>query len=93
MKVTVAQDGMDGKGVPLTLNGATSVRLKAKEVQIVRKSVVKITGLTSGAVSYIELIVNPGTKSLNYTPPSITTTSVLPIASFTHQMGSTTGNF
>ena len=92
-KVQHKQDGIDGIGTPLTINGTGSIRLKAKEVQTTRNSFIKVTGMTSGAVAYIDLVVKSGTISKGYYPPSTVLNSNTPVAGFTSQIGSNTGNF
>jgi len=85
-KVKVKQDGKDGKGKPVTLT-AKAIRVKAKEVQTARNSSIKVTGLKSGAVFYIDLIVNNGDKVKGFYQPPITLTNPnVPTAGFDYKI-------
>jgi len=85
-KVKVKQDGKDGKGKPTTLI-AKAIRVKAKEVQTARNSSIKVTGLQSGAVFYIDLIVNNGDKVKGFYQPAVTLTNPnVPTAGFDYRI-------
>tara|TARA_R110001592_G_scaffold195669_3_gene443346 strand:- start:1369 stop:1707 length:339 start_codon:yes stop_codon:yes gene_type:complete len=84
------QTGKDGIGKPKRLE-ASSISLKAKEVQITREGTIRVTGLSSGATHVIQLLVDQGDAPLPYNPPSVTPSG--PVAGFDYQVGSNTENF
>jgi hypothetical protein len=60
----------DGVGREKTLYGR-GVRLKAKNLSKISSTTLKITGMTSGAVQYIDIVVKNGTPA-RFSPPSAT---------------------
>ena len=60
----------DGYGLEKTLYGQ-AVRLKAKNLTTTRSTTLKITGMTSGAVWYVDLLVRNG-DGPRFSPPSMT---------------------
>jgi len=66
------QIGQDGTGQEQTLYG-TGIRLKAKDLTTTRSTTLKITGMLSGAVWYVDLIVRTG-EPIRFNPPAKTTT-------------------
>jgi hypothetical protein len=60
----------DGVGREKTLYGR-GVRLKAKNLSKISSTTLKITGMTSGAVQYIDIVVKNGTPA-RFSPPSET---------------------
>ena len=82
--VSANQTGMDGVGQPKSVE-ASSVTLKAKEVQITREGTIRVTGLSSGATHVIQLLIDQGTPPLPYNPPQVTPPE--PVAGFTYNVG------
>ena len=66
----------DGYGLEKTLYGQ-AVRLKAKNLTTTRSTTLKITGMTSGAVWYVDLLVRNG-DGPRFSPPSMTPPGGLP---------------
>ena len=60
----------DGYGQEKTLYGR-GIRLKSKDLTKTASTTLKITGMTSGAVWYIDLIARNG-KPTRFSPPSMT---------------------
>ena len=56
--LSVNQTPKDGVGQEKTLYGH-AVRLRAKNLTTTRTTTVKVTGMTSGAVFYIDVVVQP----------------------------------
>ena len=87
-KVSVNQTGKDGIGLPKKLE-ASSITLKAKEVQITREGTIRVTGLSSGATHVIQLLViqllvDQGNAPLPYNPPAVASPG--PTAGFDYQI-------
>ena len=64
------QTGQDGTGQEKTLYGL-GIRLKAKALTTTRYTTLKITGMSSGAVWYVDLLVRNG-DGPRFSPPSMT---------------------
>ena len=62
------QTGQDGTGQEQTLYG-TGIRLKAKDLTTTRSTTLKITGMSSGAVWYVDILVQSG-EPLIMSPPA-----------------------
>ena len=60
----------DGYGKEKTLYGR-GIRLKARDLTKTASTTLKITGMTSGAVWYIDLVVRNG-QPARFSPPSMT---------------------
>jgi len=60
----------DGYGQEKTLYGH-AMRLKAKDLTTTRSTTLKITGMTSGAVHYIDVLVRNG-EPARFSPPATT---------------------
>jgi hypothetical protein len=60
----------DGYGQEKTLYGH-AIRLKAKNLTTTRSTTLKITGMTSGAVHYIDVLVRNG-EPARFSPPATT---------------------
>ena len=88
-KVSVNQTGKDGIGLPKKLE-ASSITLKAKEVQITREGTIRVTGLSSGATHVIQLLVDQGNAPLPYNPPAVASPG--PTAGFTYNVGGGNNN-
>ena len=56
--LSVSQTPQDGFGQDQTLHGH-AVRLKAKNLTTTRTTTLKVTGMSSGAVFYIDIVVTP----------------------------------
>ena len=82
-KVSVNQTGKDGIGLPKKLE-ASSITLKAKEVQITRECTIRVTWLSSGATHVIQLLVDQGNAPLPYNPPAVASPG--PTAGFDYQI-------
>ena len=59
MPMTVKQIPKDGYGKEKTIIGS-GVRLKAKNLEKARSTTLKITGVDSGAVQYVNILVQTG---------------------------------
>tara|TARA_Y100000034_G_scaffold97367_1_gene118876 strand:- start:503 stop:868 length:366 start_codon:yes stop_codon:yes gene_type:complete len=59
MPMTVRQIPKDGYGKEQTIIGS-GIRLKAKNLQTARSTTLKITGMDSGAVQYVNILVQTG---------------------------------
>jgi len=68
--LSAKQTPKDGIGQEKTLYGQ-GVRLKAKNLSKVSSTTLKITGMTSGAVQYVDIVVKNGTPA-RFSPPSVT---------------------
>ena len=66
----VKQIPKDGVGKEKTIYGQ-GVRLKAKDLSTTRSTTLKITGMSSGAVQYVDIIVRNG-KPTKFNKPSKT---------------------
>ena len=66
------QTGQDGTGQEKTLYGL-GIRLKAKDLTTTRSTTLKVTGMSSGAVWYVDLIVRTG-QPIRFNPPAKTIT-------------------
>lgn len=64
----------DGYGQEKTLYGH-AMRLKAKDLSATRSTTLKITGMTSGAVHYIDVLVRNG-EPARFSPPASTPSTV-----------------
>jgi len=64
----------DGYGQEKTLYGH-AMRLKAKDLTTTRSTTLKITGMTSGAVHYIDVLVRNG-EPARFSPPATTPKTV-----------------
>jgi hypothetical protein len=62
MPMTVRQIPKDGYGKEKTIIG-NGVRLKAKNLEKARSTTLKITGVDSGAVQYVNILVQTGTPA------------------------------
>ena len=62
MPMTVRQIPKDGLGKEKTIIGS-GVRLKAKNLEKARSVTLKITGVDSGAVQYVNILVKTGTPA------------------------------
>ena len=62
MPMTVRQIPKDGIGKEKTIIGS-GVRLKAKNLEKARSVTLKITGVDSGAVQYVNILVQTGTPA------------------------------
>ena len=62
MPMTVRQIPKDGIGKEKTIIGS-GVRLKAKNLEKARSVTLKITGVDSGAVQYVNILVKTGTPA------------------------------
>ena len=62
MPMTVRQIPKDGYGKEKTIIGS-GVRLKAKNLEKARSTTLKITGVDSGAVQYVNILVQTGTPA------------------------------
>ena len=75
--MSINQTPTDGYGVEKTLYGH-GVRLKAKNLTTARSTTLKITGMSSGAVWYVDVLVQSGTGAVfsppATSPPATTTT-------------------
>ena len=75
--MSINQTPTDGYGVEKTLYGQ-GVRLKAKNLTTARSTTLKITGMSSGAVWYVDVLVQSGTGAVfsppATSPPATTTT-------------------
>ena len=68
--LSAKQTPKDGIGQEKTLYGQ-GVRLKAKNLSKVSSTTLKITGMTRGAVQYVDIVVKNGTPA-RFSPPSVT---------------------
>ena len=68
--LSAKQTPKDGIGQEKTLYGQ-GVRLKAKNLTKVSSTTLKITGMTSGAVHYVDIVVKNGTPA-RFSSPSVT---------------------
>jgi hypothetical protein len=66
--MSIIQTPTDGYGVEKTLYGQ-GVRLKAKNLTTARSTTLKITGMSSGAVWYVDVLVQSG-EGANFSPPA-----------------------
>ena len=66
--MSINQIPTDGYGVEKTLYGH-GVRLKAKNLTTARSTTLKITGMSSGAVWYVDVLVQSGTGAV-FSPPA-----------------------
>ncbi len=66
--MSINQIPTDGYGVEKTLYGQ-GVRLKAKNLTTARSTTLKITGMSSGAVWYVDVLVQSGTGAV-FSPPA-----------------------
>jgi len=66
--MSINQTPTDGYGVEKTLYGQ-GVRLKAKNLTTARSTTLKITGMSSGAVWYVDVLVQSG-EGANFSPPA-----------------------
>ena len=75
--MSINQTPTDGYGVEKTLYGQ-GVRLKSKNLTTARSTTLKITGMSSGAVWYVDVLVQSGTGAVfsppATSPPATTTT-------------------
>tara|TARA_B100000214_G_C23562324_1_gene443434 strand:+ start:91 stop:450 length:360 start_codon:yes stop_codon:yes gene_type:complete len=62
MPMTHRQIPRDGVGREQTLTGS-GIRLKGKNLQTARSTTLKITGMSSGAVKYVNILVKTGTPA------------------------------
>ena len=62
------QTGQDGTGQEKTLYGL-GIRLKAKDLTTTRSTTLQITGMSSGAVWYVDVLVQSG-EGVNMSPPA-----------------------
>ena len=62
MPMTNKQIPKDGYGKEQTIIGS-GIRLKAKNLQTARSTTLKITGMDSGAVQYVNILVQTGTPA------------------------------
>ena len=68
--LSATQTPKDGIGKEKTIYGST-IRLKSKTLQKDRTTTLKITGMSSGAVKYVKVVVKAGSGAL-FTPPTTT---------------------
>ena len=68
--LSATQIPKDGVGKEKTIYGSL-VRLKAKTLQKDKTTTLKITGMTSGAVKYVKIVVKAGRGAL-FTQPTTT---------------------
>ena len=65
-----SQTPKDGYGQEKTIY-SHGIRLKAKDLSTTRSTTLKITGMTSGAVHYIDVLVRNG-EPARFSPPATT---------------------
>jgi|TARA_B100001105_G_scaffold246916_1_gene231086 PKD repeat protein len=84
MILNATQTGQDGTGQTVTLTGLSKVRLKAKEVTVIRNTTLKVTGNTTATTWTIGVVVQPGGSVSEHYPPAVNIDPPLPVANFSY---------